>query len=161
MRLEVPCAGLLPAVLQHTCNDVRCVYSERAVTAAPLLSWDNVHTCPFVRVVVRVDLRKLKNAPRNASPRIGLSVARNPRAMGLRSACLATLVAAASGAFEGFYCGEPTATNYVANPEPGECRALCRAPRLAPALVCARLSLCTLRCPGGQGPAHTCVRAAP
>ncbi|KOO31697.1 hypothetical protein Ctob_014982, partial [Chrysochromulina tobinii] len=39
--------------------------------------------------------------------------------MGLRSACFATLVAAASGAFEGLYCGEPTATNYVANPQPG------------------------------------------
>ena len=43
--------------------------------------------------------------------------------MRLRSACLAALVAAASGAFEGFYCGESTATNYVANPLPGECRA--------------------------------------
>ena len=43
--------------------------------------------------------------------------------MGLRSAFLATLVAAASGALAGFYCGEPTATNYVANPQPGECHA--------------------------------------
>ena len=34
---------------------------------------------------------------------------------------------------------------------------------LAPACVpkCARVSLCTLLCPGGQGPARTCARAVP
>ena len=63
-----------------------------------------------------------------------------PARMGLRPACLAALVAAASGAFEGFYCGEPTATNYVANPQPGECRALCRAPR-SRTCACVRTSL--------------------
>jgi hypothetical protein len=36
-------------------------------------------------------------------------------------------------------------------------------PALAPACVrkCARVSLCTLLCPGGQGPARTCARADP
>jgi hypothetical protein len=56
--------------------------------------------------------------------------------MGLRSACLATLVAAASGAFEGFYCGEPTATNYVANPQPGE---KCRAAPRSRTCVCSQM----------------------
>ena len=61
--------------------------------------------------------------------------------MGLRSACLATLVAAASGAFAGFYCGEPTATNYVANPQPGECRAAPRSRTCVCSQMCTSLSL--------------------
>ena len=79
--------------------------------------------------------------------------------MRLRSACLAALVAAASGAFEGFYCGESSATNYVANPQPGECRALCRAPR-SRTCACVRTSLSAL-CDalGAKGlRTHACVQ---
>ena len=83
-------------------------------------------------------------APTNCISRIqGGSCSRPARNMGLRPACLAALVAAASGAFEGFYCGESSATNYVANPQPGECRALCRAPR-SRTCACVRTSLSAL-----------------
>jgi hypothetical protein len=74
----------------------------------------------FIAFQLFFHIFNLLHAPAIVLP---FDVATHNCAMGLRSACLATLVAAASGAFEGFYCGEPTATNYVANPQPGECRA--------------------------------------